>query len=638
MIFRKDINGLRAVAVLAVVLFHFNPQWLSGGFAGVDVFFVISGFLMTSIIFNEIEKNTFNLFKFYTARANRIIPVLAVMGAVLLVFGWFYLLPTDYKDLGRQVEKSLLFTSNILFTQGDGYFDTNEKSKWLLHTWSLSVEWQFYIFFPIILLMLRKTFSHQKTKFIILILCLISFFYAVHLTEKNSQDSYFLLTTRAWEMLLGGLAFLYPMSIKNMKYRFFIQSVGVISVIASYFIFSEQTPWPSQWTLLPVVGTYLIILSGYQNNILLNNFISNAIGKWSYSIYVWHWPLVVASLYFSWTQWAIYGVLFSIILGFLSYTFVEQIKFKKYTAWKEIYKVKPLYMVLVLFFCSYGIKKTEGVELHYSAHILKILDEVNNTNPYKCDPGFHDPRIIPCHIGQANPIQAIVLGDSHANAVATSVAAVFDLKKEGVLTMTKSGCPYILGAKFSNKNCEAINLERSTMLEKQKGVPIFLVNRYVLQLEGENDPQKIDTKNPPKIYFNQKNEPREETYQGFEQNLHSSICTLTKTNPVYMVLQIPEMGFDVPKTIAKQALFSSKLQDPSITFKAYQARTEKVNAILDRVAAKCGAHILNPAAILCETGKCIAEYQGQPIYRDGDHLSEYGNKLLTPMFKAALSE
>ena len=297
--FRYDINGLRAVAVIAVVLFHFNPAWLPGGFAGVDVFFVISGFLMTSIIFNKMENNSFNLFQFYVARVNRIIPVLAVMGIVLLVFGWFYLLPLDYRDLSRQVEKSVLFTSNILFTEGDGYFEQNEKTKWLLHTWSLSVEWQFYIFFPIILLALRRFFSLKNIKIFVLSLCFISFSYAVYATDKNSHVAYFLLTTRAWEMLLGGLAFLYPISIKSSKYRMIIQSIGIVSIIAAYFLFSEKTSWPSYWTIVPVLGAYLIILSGYQENPFLNNRVSNAIGKWSYSIYVWHWPLVVGGLYFS---------------------------------------------------------------------------------------------------------------------------------------------------------------------------------------------------------------------------------------------------------------------------------------------------------------------------------------------------
>lgn len=173
--FRHDINGLRAIAVFAVVLFHFNPHWLPGGFAGVDVFFVISGFLMTSIIFNGLERDNFNLIKFYTARANRIIPVLSVMSIILLIFGWFYLLPTDYLELGRQVERSSYFASNILFSKGGGYFDTDEKTKWLLHTWSLSVEWQFYIFFPLILLALKKYLSFAQLKKVVVYLLLVSF-------------------------------------------------------------------------------------------------------------------------------------------------------------------------------------------------------------------------------------------------------------------------------------------------------------------------------------------------------------------------------------------------------------------------------------------------------------------------------
>ncbi|WP_374974007.1 acyltransferase family protein [Acinetobacter venetianus] len=634
--FRYDINGLRAVAVIAVVLFHFNPAWLPGGFAGVDVFFVISGFLMTSIIFNKMENNSFNLFEFYVARVNRIIPVLAVMGIVLLVFGWFYLLPLDYRDLSRQVEKSVLFTSNILFTEGDGYFEQNEKTKWLLHTWSLSVEWQFYIFFPIILLALRRFFSLKNIKIFVLSLCFISFSYAVYATDKNSHVAYFLLTTRAWEMLLGGLAFLYPISIKSSKYRMIIQSIGIVSIIAAYFLFSEKTSWPSYWTIVPVLGAYLIILSGYQENPFLNNRVSNAIGKWSYSIYVWHWPLVVGGLYFSLKNWEIYGILLSIVIGFLSYKLIEQIDFKRVKSWKDIYQVKPLYMMVIVFTVSCTIKKTDGAEAHYSTRIIEILDEINNNNPYKCDPGFRDPRILPCNIGKTEPVKAVVLGDSHANALATSVAAVFDLNKEGILTLTKSGCPYILGAKFTNKNCERINVERSILLEKEKGIPIVLVNRYLLQIEGENLPEKVDKKEPPKIYFKQVDEPKAETYIGFEKNLQLSICTLTQTNPVYIVLPLPEMGFDVPREMAKQILFDHESHNKYLSLEVYNKRAGKINAILNRVASQCGADILDPTKILCSTGQCIMEYKGRPIYRDGDHLSEYGNKLLTPMFKSAL--
>ena len=371
--FRYDINGLRAIAVLAVVLFHFNPQWLPGGFSGVDVFFVISGFLMTSIIFNGVEKNTFNLFKFYTARANRIIPVLAAMSAILLLFGWFYLLPTDYRDLGRQVEKSSLFISNLLFAKGGGYFDTAEHTKWLLHTWSLSVEWQFYIFFPIIIIALKKYLSFTNLKRVAIGLFLASFIYCIYATYKDSKTAYFLLTSRAWEMLLGGLAFLYPWSLKNKLHQITTQCFGLILIVASYFLISKDTPWPGYMALIPVLGAYLIIVSNYQNNILINSPVFRYIGKWSYSIYVWHWPLVVFGFYFTLTDWWIYGIPLSILLGFLSYQFIEKINFTRYSSWKKIYKVKPLYIFLVVLSCGYAVKKTDGMKFHYSQEIIQAI-------------------------------------------------------------------------------------------------------------------------------------------------------------------------------------------------------------------------------------------------------------------------
>jgi peptidoglycan/LPS O-acetylase OafA/YrhL len=172
--FRVDINGLRAIAIIGVVLYHFNHEWLSGGFSGVDVFFVISGFLMTSIIFRGLESNSFSLFKFYVDRANRIIPALAFLCFVLVVFGWFYLAPIDYKPLGKHVLSSMEFSSNVTYLSESGYFDNVAYSKWLLHTWSLSVEWQFYILFPVILIILKKFFRFETLKKLLLIATIIS--------------------------------------------------------------------------------------------------------------------------------------------------------------------------------------------------------------------------------------------------------------------------------------------------------------------------------------------------------------------------------------------------------------------------------------------------------------------------------
>lgn len=213
--FRSDINGLRAIAVISVVLFHFNPEILPGGFAGVDVFFVISGFLMTSIIFRGLENSNFSIVNFYISRANRIIPALAILCLVIMIFGWFYLTPLDFKTLGKHVSGSIRFISNSMYLKESGYFDVSANSKWLLHTWSLSVEWQFYLIYPVVLTLLYKAFG-LKTLRKILIAATVSFYlYSLCSSYSNPNASYFLLSNRAWEMLLGGIAYAYPIELKN---------------------------------------------------------------------------------------------------------------------------------------------------------------------------------------------------------------------------------------------------------------------------------------------------------------------------------------------------------------------------------------------------------------------------------------
>lgn len=637
--FRYDINGLRAIAVLAVVIFHFNPQWLPGGFSGVDVFFVISGFLMTSIIFSGVEKKTFNLFKFYNARANRIIPVLAAMSAVLLVFGWFYLIPSDYRDLGRQVEKSSLFISNLLFAKGGGYFDTAEHTKWLLHTWSLSVEWQFYIFFPILIVILKKYFSFTNLKRVVIGLFLASFIYCIYATYKDSKTAYFLLTSRAWEMLLGGLAFLYPWSLQSKIKQITAQSSGIILIVASYFLMSKDTLWPSYMALMPVFGAYLIIASNYQNNFVVNNPAFNYIGKWSYSIYVWHWPLVVFGFYFAFENWWIYGIPLSILLGFLSYQFIENINFPRYSYWKEIYKVKSFYIFLIILSCGYTIKETNGIASRLPEIVQIAEKEKSNSNPYECD----KQELHECIIGESSNIKAIIIGDSHADSLTTSLASIFDLKSEGIVSLSTSSCPLILNLQYydKEKRCPEINKQRLDLIlsKKYKNIPIILAGRYPSYLIGENDPDRIPAEgSKPSVYF--ENNPKisqKNRLISFDKNLEKTLCQISRSNPLYIVQPIPELGFNAPERIIKNA-FYGRTEKLSISYDSYLKRAGELRKIIDKSANKCGVKVLDPSKILCKSNECISTYKNRPIYRDGDHLSEYGNKLLVPMFKQHLDQ
>mgnify|MGYP000576370355 CR=1 FL=1 len=345
--FRKDINGLRAIAVIAVVLFHFNPSWLSGGFAGVDVFFVISGFLMTGIIFRGIEQKNFSILKFYVDRSNRIIPALAVLCLVLLFFGWFFLTPLDYRTLGKHTVSSVGFFSNFIYWSESGYFNSASHGKWLLHTWSLSVEWQFYIIYPIVLVVMRNIMSLKAMKTTVLLGSLLVFIFCIIASYQWPNPSYYLLPTRAWEMMLGGVAYIYPLTLleKNKK---FLEWLGLLLIAGSYFFISKDNPWPGYLAIFPVLGSFLIIQAQRNDSLVTSNIVFQKIGVWSYSIYLWHWPIVVGIYYFSLKGIFVYlGILLSILLGFLSNKYVEKIKIKNnFDLALSYLKCKPVWVAI----------------------------------------------------------------------------------------------------------------------------------------------------------------------------------------------------------------------------------------------------------------------------------------------------
>ncbi len=327
--YRNDINGLRAIAVIAVVLFHFKPELSPGGYAGVDVFFVISGFLMTGIIIRGLENHSFDIWQFYISRAKRIIPALSVLCLALIIWGWFYFTTEEYRELGKHTLSSLLFFSNITYWNESGYFDATSHEKWLLHTWSLSVEWQFYIIYPILLVAIRHFTSLKNLKKIIVTCTFLGLFFSIFATLKWPIPSYYFLPTRGWELLVGGVAYLYPCHLSQRK-KIALQRLGLILILISYVCLSSKTLWPGYWALLPVIGAYLIILTNQNDSIITNNKLFQIIGKWSYSIYLWHWPITVW-IYQLEENFFVYGILISIILGALSYYLIENsniIRFK----------------------------------------------------------------------------------------------------------------------------------------------------------------------------------------------------------------------------------------------------------------------------------------------------------------------
>lgn len=471
--FRKDINGLRAIAVIAVVLFHFNPTWLPGGFAGVDVFFVISGFLMTGIIYRGLENKSFSLVRFYVARANRIIPALAVLCLSLLTIGWFILPPIDFTALGKHVFSSIGFFSNITYWTESGYFDAASHEKWLLHTWSLSAEWQFYIIYPLVLLILKRFLCLKNMKLLVLIGAVMGYFFSIYATSRWPNAAYYLLPTRAWEMMLGGVAFLYPFNLKTPLSKKLCESLGLFLIVASYLLISKETAWPGSLAIVPVLGSFLVIQAKRNDSFLTGNLLFEKVGLWSYSIYLWHWPFVVFIYYFSLSeQYAFAGILLSMMFGYLSHKYIESGKFGSVVnGISDLVRFKPLYIVILISVISGFVYKNQGLIFRfdhiegfreiessrlaseeYYMHFLDVnyespIDSISKSYTCSLDKGQQTVNsITECLEKKLGTGGYFVIGDSHGRDFLHSLRLAYPNTNFAMLL--QSGC-----APASKKSC-----------------------------------------------------------------------------------------------------------------------------------------------------------------------------------------
>lgn len=348
--FRKDINGLRALAVAAVLVFHFSNAKLPGGFVGVDVFFVISGFLMTSIIFRGFANDNFSIIRFLIARARRIVPAMMLVIGTAIVLGYLLIDPANYKDIGKNGFYSLLFISNIMYNRSSGYFDVDEGQNAFLHTWSLSVEWQFYIVYPIVLALLHRLgLSVPALKRVVLVAAIALFGLCLYLSFGASGSPYFLFPARAWEMLLGGLAFLFPLS-AWFRQRLLLEILGLAIILASFWLINQNMVWPGYMALLPTVGTFLVIWAANPKS-LLSNVVFQKVGLISYSLYLVHWVLLAfLDKMDIKATWVIY-LIGSFLLATITYFLVER---------RRDYKYKTVAVYLVVLLAAYLVSLNGG--------------------------------------------------------------------------------------------------------------------------------------------------------------------------------------------------------------------------------------------------------------------------------------
>ncbi|MEL5347082.1 acyltransferase family protein [Serratia nevei] len=641
--FRHDINGLRAWAVIAVVLFHFGIPGFSGGFIGVDVFFVISGFLMTQIIVTGLERGDFSVWKFYLARARRIIPALLALCLALLFLGWFWLPTPDYIQLSKHVFTAILFISNIKFWKEAGYFDTASHEKWLLHTWSLSVEWQFYIILPIALLFAWKFFGKNCLKIILILGLALSFAFSAYLANVDPSADFFLIPTRAWEMLAGGVVWWLTRgkSLTNSASKI-TEIAGFLCIIASIAFFDAGMLWPSYYAALPVIGAMLVLAAARQKSIFTSNIFAERIGTSSYSIYLWHWPIVVLLIYtdaISSPGWISVGLVASLLLGELSLRVIENPARKilaRQAPWTSVFSIGATTAVV-------GMLSVAAFTMRFPSRLPVQVDIVANESTNKlinrdscfAKSGYSSPS---CIYGGKN-IKVIVLGDSHGDAMISAVASALPNKDDGLLDITYAGCPTIYGAQIvpgeldKNIRCKEFNLwAKEKLATLDKSIPVVIINRTSSFVYGQ---QVAGSKlNKPSVYFTKIHEsPDNEFLDEFKTAMIKTTCDIANNRRVFIVRPIPEMLEDVPKKASRAISFGMRQPDISITESDYMQRHSFVWSIQDESANQCGVRILNPLPYMCKDGECSGYHNGRPIYYDDNHLSEYGNKILTNMFK-----
>ena len=369
--YRPEIDGLRAIAVIPVILFHAGFELFSGGFVGVDVFFVISGYLITSIIIKEKEEGTFRLVNFYERRIRRILPALYLVSIFCIPFAWIFMLPDPLENFGQSLVATTLFSNNILLTLTAGYWDLAVEFKPLIHTWTLAVEEQYYVIFPLFLL-ITWSFGKRWIIIIISIIALMSLSAAQWGIRNHPEATFYLLPTRIWELLIGSLISFYLFKKKEPKGNQLLSIVGLLMVSYSIIKFDESTPFPSIYTLLPTVGTALIIIFTSPQTVLhrlLSKKFLVGVGLISYSAYLWHKPLFAFSRIYSIEEFdlALYSflILLTFLLAFFTWKFVE-VPFRK----KEKIKALTVYKIKAL--TVYSLAMSVGVILVVSGYFFHI--------------------------------------------------------------------------------------------------------------------------------------------------------------------------------------------------------------------------------------------------------------------------
>lgn len=627
--YRSDIDGLRAVAIMSVVAFHAFPEVFPGGFIGVDVFFVISGFLITSILQQEMQAGRWSLTSFYAQRILRIFPALVLVLLACLVVGWHTLLAQEYMQLGKHLGLGAAFLSNIGLWWEAGYFDKVSEAKPLLHLWSLAIEEQFYIVWPLLLwLILRSRVGAARS---VATLAVGSLLLSIWWVWSDRTQAFYSPASRAWELLAGAWLALQPQRLQSV--RTVVRGLAVAVLLGATVLLNAGAPFPGLVALLPVLAAVLLIgvpaTSDWTGRLLGHPWMV-ALGKVSYPWYLWHWPLLSFGYIIESGQTSV-GLRSGLAMASLLLAILT------YRLWELPLRRLPRRLVIGVLVAAMVILGLLGKNI-YDRHGLerirhKNLIQLDQTSSQdfldfekqglitdaKCEKPFKFPEREVCLLAHADkPVSAVVLGDSHAVHAFWGLAKAFDAKGLNLAVRGKGACVPVMAAKPGVGTSECERHMESTLRDiaadsQIRAVALVFRGRYLTEHSSLQE------------------------RQDFESKLDATLSLLQSAGKqVYYFLPVVEPGFDPRLCMGALPLGRKPPYSCVIDKAADDAKSEVVRVSAARVIALWpGVRVVDPNTMLCREGRCPILQDGHSIFKDENHLSKAGSVRLSESLNAA---
>lgn len=662
--YRPDIDGLRALAVIPVILFHANILGFGGGYVGVDIFFVISGFLITAIIYREIKEDRFSMITFWERRARRIIPAMFVVVMATLVASYFIVLfPIDFIDIGQSTFAQAIFLANIFFMRKNNYFADPNESLPLLHTWSLAVEEQFYIGFPILMIIIWR-FWRRALVPILVIIGVASLAYAHYLTTVspgtgfstpfynvwqgalNSTAAFYFLPARAFELIIGAVLAVTAYGIRNRPLAEVLAIAGLFAISIAITTFTKETPFPGITALLPTIGTAAIIAANTHHTTFVGRVLSFPLFIWigliSYSLYLWHWPVLeFGRRYFSQVELGTMEtnglIVLSFVLAYLSYRFVETPFRTKALLPRRNHMLLGGGMALIIMAgTGWHIATSNGYPERAPAvaQAIAVASVDFSSRRNECFVNSFSTSDEPCYIGTENKdqIDVVFWGDSHGASLLPMLEEQTQKYQLSGATFFVPGCMPVSGviSEPHIKKCEDVKVLVRDFVREHNVQNVVLISRWASVAKIRPQPEQLDDLPDNLDREEQKGYLFETALSIMAEELAADGTNLT------IVKQVPQhRGYNA------RIIFYEAVKDPhnfTIEGTAYAEHIASNRHVNDRIDAVASAHknvsVIDPAEALCRKNDTCTLLDGQTLlYENADHINKTGSFLVAPVFE-----